>query len=97
MPVSIFVPVNHGAQRFRDLHPCQHPTVFRESAVTVAVALLAVAVVLIIALLSAVGAGMLARIDGATWPTALTRAGGTFATVLALATAVTAALPPFLT
>ena len=64
---------------------------------TVAVVLLTVAVVLVVALLSAVGAGMLARIDGATWPTALTRAAGTFAAVLALAAAVTAALSPFLT
>lgn len=64
---------------------------------TVAVVLLTVAVVFVIALLSAVGAGMLARIDGATWPTALTRAAGAFAAVLALAAAVTAALSPFLT
>ncbi|MET9459943.1 hypothetical protein ABZY05_33475 [Streptomyces canus] len=64
---------------------------------TVVVVLLAVAVVLVIALLSAVGAGMLARIDSETWPTALTRAAGTFAAVLALAAAVTAALSPFLT
>lgn len=64
---------------------------------TVAIVLLAVAVVLIVALLSAVGAGMLARIDGATWPTAFTRAASAFAAVLALAAAVTAALSPFLT
>lgn len=97
MPVFIFVPVNHGAQLFRELRPCQHPTVSRESAVTVAVVLLTIAVVLLIALLSAVGAGMLARIDSATWPTACTRAAGTFAAVLALAAAVTAALSPFFT
>ncbi|WP_326771144.1 hypothetical protein OG978_48085 (plasmid) [Streptomyces sp. NBC_01591] len=64
---------------------------------TVAVVLLTIAVVLLVALLSAVGASMLARIDGATWPTACTRAAGTFAAVLALAAAVTAALSPFFT
>jgi preprotein translocase subunit SecG len=65
--------------------------------VIVAIVLIAVAVVLVVALLSAVGAGMLARIDGTTWSTALTRAAGAFAAVLALAAAVTAALAPFLT
>ncbi|MER6473254.1 hypothetical protein [Streptomyces collinus] len=64
---------------------------------TVAIVLLCIAVVLILALLSAVGAGVLARIGGATWPTALTRAAGTFAAVLGLATAVTAALSALLT
>ncbi|MCY1655546.1 hypothetical protein OG337_35295 [[Kitasatospora] papulosa] len=93
----IFGPVNHGAQRFRELGFCQHPTVFRESAMTVAIVLLAGAVVLVVALLSATGAGVLARIDGETWPTACTRAAGTFAAVLALAAAVTAALSPFFT
>lgn len=50
---------------------------------TVAIVLLAVAVavavVLVVALLSAIGASMLTRIDGATWPTAFTRAAGAFA------------------
>ncbi|MDH6604486.1 putative membrane-bound mannosyltransferase [Streptomyces sp. SAI-208] len=64
---------------------------------TVAIALLTVAVVVVIALLAAVGAGMLARIDGATWPTAFTRAANGFAAVLALAAAITAAVSPFLT
>ncbi|GGN45741.1 hypothetical protein [Streptomyces fuscichromogenes] len=63
---------------------------------TVAIVLLAVGVVLVVALLAAVGAGMLARIDCATWPTALTRAAGTFAAVLALAAAITTALTAFL-
>ncbi|MCG7522986.1 hypothetical protein MHW47_00760 [Streptomyces sp. OfavH-34-F] len=61
---------------------------------TVAVVLLTIAVVLLVALLSALGAGTLARIDGASWPTACTRAAGTFAAVLALAAAITAALSP---
>ncbi len=64
---------------------------------TVAVVLLTIAVVLLVALLSAVGAGTLARIDGATWPTACARAAGTFAAVLALAAAITAALSPLFT
>ncbi|MFE2581266.1 hypothetical protein [Streptomyces sp. NPDC059378] len=64
---------------------------------TVAVVVLAIAVVLLVALLSAVGAGTLARMDGATWPTAFTRAATTFAAVITLAAAVTAALSPFLT
>ncbi|MFB7239334.1 MULTISPECIES: hypothetical protein [unclassified Streptomyces] len=64
---------------------------------TVALVLLTVAVVLLVALLCAVGAGVLARIDGATWPTALTRATTTFAAALALAAAVTAALSSFFT
>ncbi|MET8412921.1 hypothetical protein ABZV34_33435 [Streptomyces sp. NPDC005195] len=64
---------------------------------SVAIVLLAVAVVVIVALLSAIGAGALARLDGATWPTALTRAAGTFAAVLALAAAVTTTFAAILT
>ncbi|MFD8737433.1 hypothetical protein ACFV06_21270 [Streptomyces sp. NPDC059618] len=64
---------------------------------TVAIVLLTIAVVAVVALLVAVGAGMLARIDGATWPTALTRAAGAFTAVLILAATVTAALSPFFT
>ncbi|KFG06961.1 hypothetical protein [Streptomyces scabiei] len=61
-----------------------------------AIVLLAVAVVLIVALLSAIGAGLLARLDGSTWPTALTRGAGAFAAVLVLAAAVSTALSSFL-
>lgn len=57
-----------------------------------ALVLLTTAVVLVIALLAAAGAGKLARLDGATYPTALTRAALTFTAVLTLAAAVTAAL-----
>lgn len=96
-PVFIFVSVDHGAQRFREVCPCQHPTVFRESVVTVVVVVLGIAVVLLVALLSAVGAGTLARLDGATWPAAFNRAATSFGTVLILAAAVTGALAPFLT
>ncbi|MFJ8896926.1 hypothetical protein ACIRCZ_20255 [Leifsonia sp. NPDC102414] len=63
----------------------------------VAIFLIAVAVVLVVALLTAAGAALLARVDNATWPTALTRAAGAFAAVLALAAAITAALAPLLT
>ncbi|MFD3472096.1 hypothetical protein ACFWWM_38410 [Streptomyces sp. NPDC058682] len=59
---------------------------------TVAVVLLATALVIVIALLAAAGAGKLARLDGATYPAALTCAATAFATVITLATAVTAAL-----
>lgn len=58
---------------------------------TVAIALLTTALVIVIALLAAAGAGKLARMDGATYPAALTRAATTFATVLTLAIAATAA------
>lgn len=58
----------------------------------VAVVLLTIALVLVIALLAAAGAGKLARLDGATYPAALTRAAATFATVLTLTAAVTGAL-----
>ncbi|MEU0107611.1 hypothetical protein ABZ313_19890 [Streptomyces sp. NPDC006251] len=93
----IFVPLNHGAQAFREVRPCQHPTMYKELAVTVAVVLLAVAVVTVVALMAAAGAATLVRLDGGTWPSALTRAALTFTAVITLATAVTAALTPLLT
>ncbi|MEV4613054.1 hypothetical protein AB0K43_10680 [Kitasatospora sp. NPDC049258] len=57
-----------------------------------AVVLLAAALVLVLALLAATAAGTLARLDGAGYPAALTRAAATFAAVVTLATAVTGAL-----
>ena len=63
----------------------------------VALALLTTALVLVIALLAAAGAGKLARLDGATYPAALTRAATAFTAVLTLATAVTGALAALLT
>lgn len=63
---------------------------------TVAIALLTTALVLVIALLAAAGAGKLARMDGATYPAALTRAATAFATVITLAIAVADALAVFL-
>jgi hypothetical protein len=66
--------------------------VHRRLAVNVAVALLTTALVIVIALLAAVGAGKLARLDGASYPTALTRAATAFATVVTLAAAVFDAL-----
>ncbi|MFE7276420.1 hypothetical protein [Streptomyces sp. NPDC057623] len=52
---------------------------------TVAVVLLATALVIVVALLAAAGAGKLARMDGTTYPTALTRAAVAFAAVITLA------------
>lgn len=63
----------------------------------VALVLLTTALVVVVAVLAAAGAGKLARLDGATYPTALTRAATAFATVLTLATAVTGALTALLT
>ena len=94
-PVFIFVRANHGAHRFRDLRARQHPTMYRESVVSVV--LLTTALVIIVALLAAAGAGKLARMDGATYPAALTRAATAFAAVITLAASVTAALAALLT
>ncbi|MFF7095757.1 hypothetical protein ACFY9A_25665 [Streptomyces rubradiris] len=55
----------------------------------VAVTLLTTALVIVVGLLAAAGAGKLARMDGATYPAALTRAAVTFAAVLTLATTMT--------
>lgn len=57
-----------------------------------AVILLTDSLVVVLAVLAAAGAGKLARLDGATYPAALQRAGITFAAVLTLAAAVTTAL-----
>ncbi|WP_336116249.1 hypothetical protein [Streptomyces sp. PTD9-10] len=57
-----------------------------------ATALLTIALVVIVALLAAAGAGKLARLDGATYPTAVMRAATTFATVLTLAATLAGAL-----
>ncbi|MFG2318957.1 hypothetical protein [Streptomyces tendae] len=59
---------------------------------TLLVVLIATAMILILALLTAVGAGKLARLDGASYPAALTRAAVAFAGTLTLAAAITAAL-----
>ncbi|MET8826289.1 hypothetical protein ABZX40_34620 [Streptomyces sp. NPDC004610] len=58
----------------------------------VAVVLQTIALVIVVALLAAACAGKLARMDGAGYPTALTRAAATFAAVIGLAATVTAAL-----
>ncbi|MHC3455926.1 hypothetical protein [Streptomyces prasinus] len=63
----------------------------------VALILLTTALVLVIALLAAAGAGKLARLDGATYPAALTRAATAFTAVLTLATAMAGALTALLT
>ncbi|MFI8823948.1 hypothetical protein [Streptomyces sp. NPDC053431] len=64
---------------------------------SVAVVLLSLAVVVVLALLTAVGAGTLSRMDGASYPTALTRAATAFAAVITLAAVVTGALTALLT
>lgn len=62
-------------------------TVFREPVVTLALILATTALVLVIAVLTAAGAAKLARLDGATYPAALTRAAVAFTTVVTLAAA----------
>ncbi|MGW2746570.1 hypothetical protein [Streptomyces sp. NPDC001450] len=64
---------------------------------TVAVVLLTTALVIVVALMAAAGAGKLARMDGATYPAALTRAATTFGAVITLATAVAGTLAAVLT
>ncbi|MEV6576425.1 hypothetical protein [Streptomyces sp. NPDC051577] len=64
---------------------------------TVAVVLLTTALVTVVALLAGAGAGKLARMDGATYPTALTRAAATFAAVITLTIAVAGTIAAFLT
>ncbi|WP_432089595.1 hypothetical protein [Streptomyces sp. bgisy095] len=64
---------------------------------TVAVVLLATALVTLLALLAGIAAGKLARMDNASYPAALTRAATTFAAVVTLAAAVTGALAALLT
>ncbi|MFI8194725.1 hypothetical protein ACIF8T_39530 [Streptomyces sp. NPDC085946] len=61
------------------------------------VLLLTTALVLVVAVLAAAGAGKLARLDGATYPTTLTRAATAFTAVLTLATAVAGTLAALLT
>jgi hypothetical protein len=65
--------------------------------VNVAVLLLTTALVLLIAVLAAAGAGKLAHLDGTTYPTALTRAATAFTAVLTLATAAVGTLAVLLT
>ncbi|WP_103509673.1 hypothetical protein [Streptomyces sp. SM13] len=54
---------------------------------TTALILLTTGFILVIALLTAAGAGKIARLDGASYPTAFTRAAIAFAAVLTLAIA----------
>ncbi|MFE5519892.1 hypothetical protein ACFQ9Q_19530 [Streptomyces virginiae] len=63
---------------------------------TVAVVLLTTALVTLVALLAAAGAGKLARMDNASYPTALTRAATTFVAVITLAAVVASALAVYL-
>ncbi|MGW6455195.1 hypothetical protein ACWF94_04585 [Streptomyces sp. NPDC055078] len=71
----------------------QRPVVRREFAVSgLAVVLITATLVVVLALLAAAGAGKLARMDGATYPVAVTRAAVAFAATLTLAAALTGAL-----
>ncbi|WP_167344732.1 hypothetical protein [Streptomyces erythrochromogenes] len=56
---------------------------------TVTVVLLTTTLVTVLALLAAAGAGKLARMDSASYPTALARAAATFAAVITLAALLT--------
>jgi hypothetical protein len=95
--VFIFVRPNPSAQRFRDLRTRQHPATDQERSMSsLALILLAAAVVVISALLAAAGIGKLARLEGATYPAALTRAAATFIAVLTLAATCSAALSELL-
>ncbi|MFE4971315.1 hypothetical protein ACFRAR_04265 [Kitasatospora sp. NPDC056651] len=62
----------------------------------IATILIVTALFVVVALLVAAGAGVLARLDGATYPAVLMRAATAFAAFLTLAAAVTAALARFL-
>ncbi|WP_431676006.1 hypothetical protein [Kitasatospora sp. KL5] len=62
----------------------------------VAVVLLTAALIVVFAVLAAAAAGMLARLDGATYPAALGRAAVAFAAVLTFAAAVTGVLAQLL-
>ncbi|MEW1723901.1 hypothetical protein ACIP88_33750 [Streptomyces uncialis] len=64
---------------------------------TIAIVLLTTAFVTVVALLAAVGAGKLARMDNASYPTALTRAATTFVAVITLAAVIAGTLAAFLT
>ena len=54
--------------------------------------LLTIAIVVIFALIAATGTGLLARLDGASYPSALMRAAAAFAAVVTLASTVAGAL-----
>ncbi len=62
----------------------------------IAIVLLTTVLVVFFGLLAAAAAGILARLDGATYPAVLVRAATVFAAVLTLAAAITGALAQFL-
>ncbi|MFD9335491.1 hypothetical protein ACFWBF_13960 [Streptomyces sp. NPDC060028] len=62
------------------------------SGIAVVLLLLTAALVFVFALLAAAAAGKLARLDGAGYPAALTRAAAAFASVLTLAAVLIGAL-----
>jgi len=94
----IFVRSNHSGHRYHDIRSRQHPTLSGETAVNrIATVLLAASMIVLLALLAATAAGVLARLDGTTYPAALMRAATTFAASITLATAVTGVVTQLLT
>ncbi|MFE3412403.1 hypothetical protein ACFXMT_30055 [Streptomyces mirabilis] len=63
---------------------------------SVTVVLLTGAVAVVLALLAAAGAGKLARLDGATYPAAISRAAAAFVAVLTLVAVLTGILAQLL-
>ncbi|MFF3620782.1 hypothetical protein [Streptomyces sp. NPDC002467] len=62
----------------------------------IATVLLTAALVVVVAFLAAAAAGVLARLDGATYPAALVRASAAFAAALSLAAVFAGVLAQFL-
>ncbi|MFI6645723.1 hypothetical protein [Streptomyces sp. NPDC050504] len=62
------------------------------SGLSIAMLLAVIGLVLTAAVLAAAAAGKLARLDGATYPTALTRAAAAFTAVLALSAVLTSTI-----
>ncbi|MFF8958710.1 hypothetical protein [Streptomyces sp. NPDC014894] len=92
----IFARLNLGVQELLHLEPRQHLHPTGSPAVTVPVVLLVASLVIILALLAGIAAGKLARLDGASYPSAIRQAATAFTVVITLAAAVTAAFAPFL-
>ncbi|MFH8698590.1 hypothetical protein [Streptomyces chartreusis] len=88
----IFVQTHPGKHLFQDLGDVNTPP-YKEVAVSnLAVILLTATLVVVLGLLAAAAAGKLARLDGASYPSAFMRAASTFLAVMMLAAALTSAL-----
>ncbi|MFE4494661.1 hypothetical protein ACFRKD_19650 [Streptomyces niveus] len=94
----IIVRLNLGEHGLRDSRSHQKSLRLQERTVNrLALVLLAVAVVVLTAVISAATAGKLARLAGASYPNALLGAAAAFVTVLTLAAAIATALSELLT